>query len=112
MNRRHFQLHFLCRCLRVNALGTVRSVLIVFAFLIKEVEVHLNSYSSRNKQTRFNFDFRGAVNKVVESFRSLMVEDQVVVGKQPGPPAAKSKTGSGGRQTGPSSNVVRFVVIL
>ena len=57
-----------------------------------------------------------------------MVEDQVVVGKQTGPPAAKSKTGSvgrqtgphavksktgsGGRQTGPISNVVRFVVIL
>ena len=68
------------------------------------------------------------MNKVVESFRSLMVEDQVVVGKQTGPtavklktgsggkqtgpPAAKSKTGSGGRQTGPISNVVRFVVIL
>ena len=68
------------------------------------------------------------MNKVVESFRSLMVEDQVVVGKQTGtqavksktgsggrqtgPPAVKSKTGSGERQTGPISNVVRFVVNL
>ena len=54
---------------------------------------------------------RGVMNKVVESFRSLMVEEQEVVSKQAASQTVKSKTGSA-RQSAPVANVVRFVLNL
>ena len=51
------------------------------------------------------------MNKVVESFRSLMVEEQEVVNKQTVSQTVKSKTGSA-RQSAAVANVVRFVLNL
>ena len=48
---------------------------------------------------------RGPVNKVVESFRNLLVEEQEV-SQQTGTKTAKPKTGSV-RQSASASNIVR-----